>query len=459
MNQAPAIRATIDEIEAHRARALALFAESYDREQEACDAAALAAPSAARLSLSDGRRFKDRDAWLEMRRREVDVAIWNHLIQATNLERLMDRTARDAFRRQLQEDPPPATADNCEATLRQLMGDADMIFKRGIATAFSQLDRRFRSHDGFKVGSRIVLSYVLSTYGAWVGARDETLRDIERTFHTLDGKPHPERGAGVCGLIDEAKRRAFTLQPFEVETEYFRVRGFRNGNVHLWFKRPDLVERVNQLLADYYGAALGASPDVADRHHAPAGGLARNFGFFPTPAALVARVLEEGRVGTPSRWSGDYPKLSILEPSAGRGAIALPAAQAGHHVTAVEIQPAHAAALRDAAAFQRVICGDFLELTPEQTGRFDRVLMNPPFDRGRDVDHVTHAIRFLAPGGRLVAIMAAGVEFREDRKTADFRAMVERFGGTFQDLPAGSFSESGTNVNTVLLTLTAPQTP
>lgn len=459
MGQDLAIRSTIEAIEGHRAQALALFERSYDLEQEACDAVALAAPSANRLQLSEGRRYKARDKWLEERRREVDSAIWNYLIQATHLERLMDRTAREAFRRQLADNPPPATADNCAATLQQLMGDADMIFKRGIATAFAQLDRRFRSHDGFKVGSRVVESYALTTYGAWSGARDETLRDIERTFHTLDGKPHPERSGGICGLIDAAKRGSLSLKAFEVEDDYFRVRGFKNGNVHLWLKRADLVARVNQLLADYYGAALGAAPDVADRRHAPKGGLAKNYGFFPTPSHLVSRVLEAGQVGTPATWRGDYPRLSILEPSAGLGAIAQAAAAAGHLVTAVEIQPGHATHLREAGGLQRVLCEDFLALDPAGLGLFDRVLMNPPFDGGRDVDHVTHALRFLAPGGRLVAIMAAGVEFREDRKTTDFRALVERFGGTFQDLPAGSFQESGTNVNTVLLSVRAPMHP
>ena len=44
--------------------------------------------------------------------------------------------------------------------------------------------------------------------------------------------------------------------------------------------------------------------------------------------------------------------------------------------------------------------------------------MNPPFDRLQDVRHVTHAFSLLAPGGRLVAVMAEGVTYREDRARA-----------------------------------------
>ena len=39
--------------------------------------------------------------------------------------------------------------------------------------------------------------------------------------------------------------------------------------------------------------------------------------------------------------------------------------------------------------------------------------MNPPFDHGADIRHIDHARRKLNPGGRLVAICAAGPRQRE----------------------------------------------
>jgi hypothetical protein len=101
----------------------------------------------------------------------------------------------------------------------------------------------------------------------------------------------------------------------------------------------------------------------------------------------------------------------------------------------------------------RVIRADFLSLRPQNFDPYDLVVMNPPFDRERDVDHVTHALEFLKPGGQLFAIMSAGTEFRETRKAIAFRALVERHRGSFRDLPPGSFRESGTNVNTIILTM------
>ena len=82
-----------------------------------------------------------------------------------------------------------------------------------------------------------------------------------------------------------------------------------------------------------------------------------------------------------------------------------------------------------------------------------RVAMNPPFDRERDIDHVMHALTFLKPGGVLTAIMSAGTEFRETRKSKAFRALMAEMGAEWSDLPAGSFSSVGTNVNTIILTV------
>jgi 16S rRNA G1207 methylase RsmC len=84
---------------------------------------------------------------------------------------------------------------------------------------------------------------------------------------------------------------------------------------------------------------------------------------------------------------------------------------------------------------------------------FDRIVMNPPFADQQDIRHVRHALGFLKPGGRLVAIMSAGVTFREDRLAREFRALVEDRGGTIEELPADAFKASGTGVLAVLVTI------
>ena len=84
-------------------------------------------------------------------------------------------------------------------------------------------------------------------------------------------------------------------------------------------------------------------------------------------------------------------------------------------------------------------------------GKFDRIVMNPPFANGQDIAHVTHALGMLKPTGVLVAIMSAGTRFRQDRKATKFRALMTSRGAEWHDLPPDSFAEAGTGVNTCIV--------
>lgn len=171
------------------------------------------------------------------------------------------------------------------------------------------------------------------------------------------------------------------------------------------------------------------------------------------------------RLVSPSGCSG----LRILEPSAGTGVIldAIIDSATGAdccRTVAVEINAQLAGELlrrRDLRLDAndsncRIICADFLACTPDELGLFDAIAMNPPFSENQATHHVEHALSFLKPGGRLGAVMPSGIRFREDRATRTLRRRLEDLGATFEDLPEGTFSAAGTQVNTVLVSLTQP---
>lgn len=158
--------------------------------------------------------------------------------------------------------------------------------------------------------------------------------------------------------------------------------------------------------------------------------------LFPTPPALAARMVELAGIQ-----EGD----TVLEPSAGTGAIcgALSKA-ASHSLTCVEVSNSLASALAGLLPDATVINDDFLTC---DLPKFDRIIMNPPFTRGQDIAHIVHALKLLKPGGRLVAICAHGPnQIKALQKLAEER-------GEWEPLPAGTFEESGTGVNTVLLSI------
>ena len=410
----------------------------------------------------------DHDKFTKRARRLTDIDVWSYLIQMTDLESLMDKQEKEKLRTSLRHDPPEVTVENVYATLQQFAQDAHLIWQRGLANSFANLDRRFRSHDGWKLGNRIILSYAFDERGNWNWNRnhEDTLIDVERVFYQLDGDKPPPVHYGIVGAIKQ-ERRGVSGGPrqSELETEFFKIRIYKNGNCHLWFTRDDLVEKANKVLAQYYGEVLADSTDEGEEEdlfkakRTPA----RYFGHFPTPEHVAKDLLHI----CPLNRTKDKPPLTVLEPSAGAGNIARQVAEYNPHkhvsdrdnrygerctvVDCVEIQAHLAAELRQSGLYRRVVQGDFLEHRPDPGNLYDRVIMNPPFDRERDIDHVMHAMRFLKPDGCLVAIMSAGTEFRETRKARAFRDRMAKLNAMWRDLPPGSFASVGTNVNTRIL--------
>jgi predicted RNA methylase len=165
-------------------------------------------------------------------------------------------------------------------------------------------------------------------------------------------------------------------------------------------------------------------------------------GYFPTPKTLVEKLIQFADI---------QEGQEVLEPSAGRGNIAIEVMARGAYVFACELLPENRAALV-AEGMPRIALyeePDFMKLEPGKL--FDRVVMNPPFERQQDIDHVLRAYSMLKVGGVLVSVMGAGVSFRQDRKAKSFRDFLESVGGDILPLPEDSFKESGTNVNTCIV--------
>jgi hypothetical protein len=159
---------------------------------------------------------------------------------------------------------------------------------------------------------------------------------------------------------------------------------------------------------------------------------------FFTPAKLAAKLALMAEVRG----------KEVLEPSAGEGRLADACKVAGAKgVMCVELQEKHCKTL--AGKGYDVRQGDFTEFTPLALGRYERVVMNPPFTKGQDMFHVRHALRFLKPGGILVAIVAGGKKLDKDDVGED------KF--TTEDVPEGAFKREGTGVRTMILKVTKPK--
>jgi hypothetical protein len=160
-------------------------------------------------------------------------------------------------------------------------------------------------------------------------------------------------------------------------------------------------------------------------------------GYFPTPPEVCEMMLD--------RVTLDKAPGLILEPSAGHGALIEAAMKVypSAGFLAFEVNFTLAKMVQELLGLED-LSGDFMAAAPMAVA--DLVLMNPPFERGQDMEHVRRAFDWLKPGGQLVAIMSPGFTFRSDGKAVEFRAWFEAVGGEVETLPSGSFKASGTGI-------------
>jgi hypothetical protein len=164
-------------------------------------------------------------------------------------------------------------------------------------------------------------------------------------------------------------------------------------------------------------------------------------GYFPTPEPIIDEILTFARIG-----EGNV----VLEPSAGKGNIAdrIRDSYPGADLKVIELNYT----LREILELKgyNIVAHDFMEYS---VAVYDRIVMNPPFERAQEVAHVQHAYELLKSGGRLVSVMSAGPFYRSDKKSKAFREWLDELGGHALELPDGSFKESGTGVATRLVVI------
>ena len=155
----------------------------------------------------------------------------------------------------------------------------------------------------------------------------------------------------------------------------------------------------------------------------------RSHQFYPTPPEIAEAVIDAAQIG---------PNHRCLEPSAGQGGLAsfMPQDQ----TRCVEISPLNCQVLR-ARGFEASEA-DFMSW---RDGVFDRVCMNPPFDRRRARVHLERAASMLAPGGRLVCVLPASYKEKDL-----LPGMSMSWSRTYRD------AFPGVSINVAILTVQAP---
>jgi len=174
----------------------------------------------------------------------------------------------------------------------------------------------------------------------------------------------------------------------------------------------------------------------------------KTYQFFATPPSLAEKMVALADL---------QPNDRVLEPSAGKGAIVDEIYKWRPGVVfACELNPEMFTALDEDRRTQ-MVGHDFLD----HEGSYDKIIMNPPFTAGQDIEHVQHAYSLLEPGGRLIALTSPSWMPSANSKPKAFRAWLRELldkglAVMPEEIPAGTFKQSGTNIATVLIAVEKP---
>lgn len=190
--------------------------------------------------------------------RNIDRSIWKDLMNKSGMLALMDAQARDEWYNSVEKDDIPAVnEENILSTYKQLHQSKAEVFERGIINVFKGLSWDYKSNSPCMFGKKIIVDGLVQ-YDRWGfhfrhGRRREQLSDLDRMLNLLDGKPVPENRNDLAVRLDAhiSKQHASVF-----EDEYVEIRYFQKGSGHIIFKRSDLVERMNDIIAKHYPAKI-----------------------------------------------------------------------------------------------------------------------------------------------------------------------------------------------------------
>lgn len=189
-----------------------------------------------------------------------DRFVWADLMNKSGMLSLMDDEARTKWSRDLEfGDFPEITYENIQASFQQLNLEKEFVFERGVINLFRSLSWDYKTNNPCKFGAKVILNNFVNYNPQWGFGRSyenwNKLDDLERIFKILDGQLATDHRNAVSHRIGDH----VSASPSEAkifDDEYFTIRYFKKCSGHLAFKRMDLVDKLNDILAKHYPSAL-----------------------------------------------------------------------------------------------------------------------------------------------------------------------------------------------------------
>lgn len=183
--------------------------------------------------------------------RQIHKHAWRGIIERMGIRQLLSVERREKLDEQLStgkglpEVSEAAILEMLEATA----GNIETYMEEAVLEVFEYLrprNSKLKTNSEFEIGKRVILHWAVEPEYFGNGFRIRHHRDsmftaLDNVFQRLDGQGVVKTHHGpLYNAIQESKDGIG-------QTEYFKFRACKNGNLHLEFLRTDLVKRLNQV--------------------------------------------------------------------------------------------------------------------------------------------------------------------------------------------------------------------
>lgn len=201
---------------------------------------------------------------------EIRSACWKRLVAQLGVRKVLSISRNEELSKKLDDKKnlPEITVETIFETFDLLVGSANEFAKEAIKEVYEALHIVAHESEWWQrrqlktnlrnatedLGKKIIIQGCLQNqYGGGFrvgyGRQNDKLVALDKVFHNLDAVPFTEAGY-TSPLVDAIN----TTQTGKGETEYFKFKAYGNCNLHLEFKRLDLLKEFNRIAND--GTAL-----------------------------------------------------------------------------------------------------------------------------------------------------------------------------------------------------------
>lgn len=177
-------------------------------------------------------------------KKEFDRKIWRYLFNISGTSQLMNADQKAEFEKSMQTNVPDITVETIEATLMAAKEERGETFVKGLIGTMQGVCSTYKNNKSFKINKKLIFSGI-NGCGEYADTMKNRMVDIERMIHIANNEKPPEVGLSNS-LYGMAGNQDFK------EFKYFSVRTFKNGNAHLTINCIGTLNKLNNMIADYF---------------------------------------------------------------------------------------------------------------------------------------------------------------------------------------------------------------